>query len=65
MKDRPSSVPDTTNGKEAEAESAQQSVEYDSWYIGVSVGTVAGAGLCCEDDCTSVVRSALGANLCQ
>ncbi|XP_010163796.2 vascular endothelial growth factor A [Antrostomus carolinensis] len=37
MKDRPSSVPDTTNGKEAEAESAQQSVEYDSWYTGVSV----------------------------
>lgn len=62
MKDRPSSVPDTTNGKEAQAESALQSVEYDSQYIGVSVGTVAGAGFCCEDDCTSVMCSSLGAN---
>lgn len=62
MKDRPSSQPDTTNGKEAQAESAQRSLEYDSRYIGVSVGTVAGAGLCCEDDCASVTRSGLGAN---
>lgn len=62
MKDRPSSVPDTTNGKEAQAESARQSVEYDSQYIGVSVGTVAGAGFCCEGDCTSVMCSSLGAN---
>lgn len=44
MKDRPSSVPDTTNGKEAQSESAQQSVEYDSQYMGVSVGMVQGQG---------------------
>lgn len=50
MKDRSSSVPDTTNGKEAQTESALQSVEYDSQCIGVSVGRVAGTGLCCEDD---------------
>jgi len=62
MKGRPSSVPDTANGKEARTESAQQSVEYDSWYIGVSLGMVAEAGLCSEDDCTSVMRSGLGAS---
>lgn len=62
LKDRPSSVPDTTNGKEAQYESAQQSVEYDSQYMGVSVGMVAGAGLCCKDDCASVMCSGLGAS---
>lgn len=60
MKDRRPSVPATANGKEAGTESARQSAEYDSQDIGVSVDTVAGAGLCCEDDCTSVMCSGLG-----
>lgn len=45
------------NGKEVQAESAQQ--KNNSQYIGVNVGMVEGAGLCYEVVCTSVMCSGL------
>lgn len=43
-----------SNGKRAQAESAQQSVESNLHYIGVSVGMVEGARLCFEVDSSLV-----------